>query len=295
MHLGLDIGGTSLKLGAWDGQQRLAWQDGIPVPSGSVEAIADAVARVCREQAATLDSAPHALGIGSCGMISHGVILHSPNTPWDHLPLAELLYSRLDYPVHLINDADAFLIDALDVLDERPACVIGITLGTGVGTAFWLHGKLLAGGSGISPEGGHITLKSDGALANTGIPGSWESLACRDSVLRYYEEAGGTGAADPKAIAGRAADGEAAALAAWHRYGAAVGAGLGSLCNLFTPQYVLIGGGLAGAHALYADALQATLRRHMLRVFELPRLEYLAERADCVARGAARYAMSRSK
>jgi glucokinase len=227
-------------------------------------------------------------------LISDGVILQSPNTPWDSLALVELLYARLDYPVHLINDADAFLIDALDVLDNRPACAIGLTLGTGLGTAVWLHDRLLAGGSGISPEGGHITIDLDGEPANTGIPGSWESLACRASVLRYYREAGGGAAADPKELAPGAEAGEAAALAAWQRYGTALGAGLASLCNIFSPQHVLIGGGLAGSQRYFAAALQAALERHLLRAFERPRLQFLAERADSVARGAARYAMTRS-
>ena len=294
MQLGLDIGGTSLKLGAWDGNARLAWREGIPVPDGAPPEIADAIAAACRELAAELGCAPGALGIGSCGMISHGTIHYSPNTPWKHLPLAELLYTRLDYPVHLINDADAFLIDALDALDKRPSCAIGITLGTGVGTAVWLDGKLLAGGSGISPEGGHITIQLDGAEANTGIPGTWESLACRDSVLRYYAEAGGSAEADPKRLAELAREGGGAAQAAWERYGTAAGAGLASLCNIFTPQDVLIGGGLSGAHGCFGAALAQALERHMLKVFKRPALHYLAERADCVARGAARYAAERS-
>jgi glucokinase len=294
MYLGLDIGGTSLKLGAWEGQRRLAWQTGIEVTASKPAAVADAIAEAIFALDGVDSSAAVALGIGSCGLISHGVILQSPNTPWDRVELAELLYSRLDCPVHLINDADAFLIDALDVLDSRPPCAIGITLGTGVGTAIWLHGQLMAGGSGISPEGGHITLDVHGAPANTGIPGSWESMAGRDALVRYFSEAGGGGADTPLAIAQLAKQGNPQALTAWALYGRYVGAGLAGFCNIFSPQHILIGGGLAGAHGLFSAALDKALALHMLASLEPPRIHYLNEREDSVARGAARYAMLRS-
>lgn len=290
--IGLDIGGTSYKLGAWDGLARLDWRQGIPPALSADEtAVADYLAQQTAAFAAALPARPQALGIGSCGLITDGVIWQSPNTPWDHLPLRDALAARLSLPVTLINDADAFLVDALGVLPETPPVAIGITLGTGLGTAVWLYGRLLAGGSGISPEGGHVTLDLNGALANTGIPGTWESLCCRAALLAYYSEASGQLLSDPREVAQAAQAGDSAARTAWERYGQALGAGLGSLCNIFSPQAVLIGGGLAGAHAWFAQAAWDALDRHLLRVMPRPELHYLDDRPDCVAHGAARYAL----
>jgi glucokinase len=290
--VGLDIGGTSYKLGAWDGAARLDWRQGI-APSASAVAgeVADYIAEQINAFCDGLPTLPVALGIGSCGLIADGVILQSPNTPWDHLPLTSALGARLSLPVSLINDADAFLIDGLSVLEQQPRAAIGLTLGTGLGTALWLQGRLLAGGSGISPEGGHITLDFNGPLANTGIPGTWESLACRSALLQYFTEAGGPLAADPLEVAAAAKQGDAAARRAWERYGQALGAGLGSLCNVFSPEVVLIGGGLAGAHAWFDAALTEALNLHMLHAMPRPKLRFLDERADSVAHGAARYAL----
>ena len=290
--VGLDIGGTSYKLGAWQDEQRLDWRHGIP-PSTSADSseVADYIAAQIGAFSAGLPAPSSALGIGSCGLIADGVILQSPNTPWDHLPLTAAMQARLNLPVTLINDADAFLIDALSALPREPRAALGITLGTGLGTAVWLQGRLIAGGSGISPEGGHITLDFDGPLANTGIPGTWESLACRAALLQYYAEAGGPLADDPLDVAAAAKQGDRAARQAWERYGHALGAGLGSLCNVFSPEVVLIGGGLAGAQAWFAQAAADALNLHMLHAMPRPQLRFLNDRPDSVANGAARYAL----
>lgn len=292
--IGMDIGGTSVKLGAWRGRERLAWQTDLPVPAVADEAtVADALAGYAQDLAAGLDAAPTALGVGSCGLIAKGAILQSPNTAWDQLALVDLLHIRLPFPAFLLNDADAFLLAAMDGLETQDCVALGITLGTGVGTAVWLRDRLLVGGAGISPEAGHITINFDKPPANTGIPGSWESLACRDALLKLNEGAGGTGGAPPQ-VAQAARNGDPAALAAWREYGRMVGVGLGSLCNVFSPQHVFIGGGLAGAAELFADALVSALELHMLAAMPLPKLQYVGDEADLVARGGARYAVLRT-
>jgi len=291
--IGMDIGGTSVKLGVWRGRDRLAWRTDLPVPAVADEAaVADGLAGYVRDLAESLEAAPVALGVGSCGLIAGGVILQSPNTVWHKLALVELLHYRLPFAAYLLNDADAFLLAAMDGLESRDCVALGITLGTGVGTAVWLRDRLLAGGAGISPEAGHITVNFDRPVANTGIPGSWESLACRDALLALYARAGGSANAPPQ-VAQAARDGDPAALEAWREYGRMVGVGLGRLCNIFSPQHVFVGGGLAGSSELFADALASALERHMLAAMPRPQLHYMGDEADLVARGGARYAAMR--
>jgi predicted NBD/HSP70 family sugar kinase len=61
----------------------------------------------------------------------------------------------------------------------------------------------------------------------------------------------------------------------------------GSLCNIFMPEVIVIGGGLAGSAALFRAALRNKLDQHMLRSLTRPRIEYLADEQDLVAYGAA--------
>jgi glucokinase len=297
--LGLDIGGTSLKLGAWriDSArlgERAAWSDGITLPATADQTYAaEAIAAEVQRFDDSVAGSAVALGIGSAGLVSDGVILQSPNTPWDHLPLAAPLSDKLGYPVTIINDADAFLLGELARSGELPHGALGITLGTGVGTAVWLHGRLLAGGSGISPEGGHITLDMFGEEANTGIPGTWESLAAKGALLRYCAERGGPLLSEAIEVAQLAEteEGDGPAKSAWRRYGHCVGAGLGSLCNLFSPQVVLIGGGLAGARKWYEGALHDALKRFRLHAIDAPQIRFVDDAPDTVARGAAYHAL----
>ena len=150
IFLGLDIGGTSLKLGAWAGRERLIWNQGIAVPDTSdPDEIVASIASAVRAALEGMRGRPEALGIGSCGLISDGVIHQSPNTPWDELPLEPMLQDALRLPVILINDADAFLLGVLEDYAPGLTHVIGITLGTGLGA--------------ISKEGGE-------ALRKTGSP-----------------------------------------------------------------------------------------------------------------------------
>ena len=86
--LGMDIGGTSLKIGAWDDKRRIAWHDGIPVPGSAEDRIVgDRLLELIRDLSADLPEQPVAIGVGSCGLISGKTIFQSPNTPWDKLPL----------------------------------------------------------------------------------------------------------------------------------------------------------------------------------------------------------------
>lgn len=291
--IGLDIGGTSLKLGAWDfpSATRVAWREGVSLPqSGDPREVLSQLAATVREFNEGLAEKPRALGIGSCGLIRSGVILESPNTPWESLPLSLPLSQATGMHVTVINDADAFLLGVLDPAGAAGRLILGITLGTGIGTAVWLGDRLLAGGSGISPEAGHITVDYNGEPGVTGIPGDWEHLAGKAGLMRAYERYGGLGTAEPHDIAAAAGMGDGAAITAWRIYGRAVGVGLASLCNIFSPSEIIISGGLAGASELFAPSMQAAMLRHMLAAMPRPQITFSAESPDLIALGAARHA-----
>jgi glucokinase len=203
------------------------------------------------------------------------------------------LHQRLGYPVTLINDADAFLLGALAREGDLPHGALGITLGTGIGTAVWLHGRLLAGGSGISPEGGHITLDLYGEEANTGIPGTWEQLAGKDALLRYCAERGGPQFSEAIEVArlAESEDGDGPGHSAWRRYGHCIGVGLGTLCNLFSPNVILIGGGLTGGRRWFEGAMHDALRRHRLSAIPAPQIRFVDDVPDLVALGGAYHAL----
>ena len=287
--VGVDIGGTSVKIGCWQDGDPLIWRNGLPVPQ--VEdglLVCRAIAELIRECLPGPEAAPACIGVGTCGMVQHGRILMSPNTVWDEVPLTQFLQAEFACPVQVLNDADAYLLGVMGDEAQTGEIACGFTLGTGLGTAVWLGDRLLGTACGTSPEGGHITLDMHGEAANTGIPGSFESLCCISAVQRYYREAGGS-ALSPEQIATAAGNGEQTALAAWQRYGECLGAGLGSFANIFYPQRMYIGGGLAGAREHFLDAARQRLRMHCLKTTPLPELLFPADNAAAIAWGSVRY------
>ena len=108
--------------------------------------------------------------------------------------------------------------------------------------------------------------------------------------MRYFKAAGGMGSRNPAELAVAAGEGEPAAQAAWRRFGHCLGVGLGSLINVFSPQQVYIGGGLAGAHGAFNAAMLAAVSKHKLRALPMPKIKYCIDTPDYIASGAAVYA-----
>lgn len=287
--VGVDIGGTSVKIGCWEHGDPLIWRNGLPVPQDTDGiAVAAAIAALIRECLPSPDARPACIGVGTCGMVHRGRILMSPNTPWDEVPLTDYLRGQFGCAVQVLNDADAYLLGVMQDEAETQRIACGFTLGTGLGTAIWLGDRLLGTMSGTSPEGGHITLDMHGEPANTGIPGSFESLCCITAIQRYYLEAGGSNIS-PEMIATAASNGEQAARDAWFHYGECLGAGLGSFANVFYPQRMYIGGGLAEAREHFMPAAYQRLRRHCLKTTEVPEIIFPADNATAIAWGSVRF------
>lgn len=289
IRLGVDIGGSSVKIGCWEDGGLLSWDSGLPVPQNTDGgAVCRAIAGLISDSLRPHAGKPACIGVGTCGMVQRGRILMSPNTPWDEVPLTDFLTAEFGCPVQVLNDADAYLLGVLRDESETKAIACGFTLGTGLGTAIWLGDRLLGTMSGTSPEGGHITLDMHGEAANTGIPGSFESLCCISAIQRYYVEAGGL-ETSPELIAHAADSGEQAARDTWQRYGECLGAGLGAYANIFYPQRMYIGGGLAGARTHFLPAMAHRLRMHCLKTTPIPEIIFPEDNARAIAWGSVRF------
>ena len=175
---------------------------------------------------------------------------------WENVPLAEWLESRLDRFVTIANDGNCALLGeswkgaALGYKD-----VILLTLGTGVGGGVLINGQLFRGRSGASPEPGLICLDPEGPICNSGNNGSLEQFVSLSGLKRLSN-------VDPLMLNDLANHGDSNSLDIWNRYGTSLGIGLSSLIYMFTPQLVLIGGGIAGAaHHFLPAARSEVIRR----------------------------------
>jgi glucokinase len=257
--IGIDLGGTAIKLGRFDREGTLLAELQVPTPQpampGAVSvAISEAVRQVDPERLAPL------VGIGLPGPMDAAarvarVCINLPG--WQQVPLADWLEPELERRVTLVNDGNAALVGEAWLGAARGfGDVLLLTLGTGVGGGVMLNGRLFTGHGGAAAEPGLIGVDPQGPPCNSGNRGSLEQFCSIGGLARLSP-------LDPAELCRRADAGDADALAVWAQYGRWLGIGLTSLVYVLTPELVLIGGGLSAASHHFLPAAQAELEQRV--------------------------------
>lgn len=257
--LGIDLGGTAIKLGKFlqDGTCLETITIATPQPANP-EPVIQAIAQGIKQL--DLDRSCGAIGIGLPGPTDNArrIAKKSINLPgWDDVPVADWLEAQTKLPTLLENDAncaaigEAWLGAAKDFED-----FILLTLGTGVGGGIFLGGKLFTGRFGAAGELGLITLNPDGYPCRSGNQGSLEQYASIGSIRRATGK-------EPATLGQLAQAGDPMALKFWQDYGRLLGAGLASLVYVLTPEAIVIGGGISASSEFF---LPSTLKEIEKRV-----------------------------
>ena len=266
-HLGLDLGGTNLKwavLARTDGSWEAVARDQQPTrvvadPDGVPDAI---VAQLCELAVAAISAhGPIAsIGVGVPGLYdpATGRTRFLPNVPgpWAGHPVGEPIAAATGLPTALINDARAFGLAELRLGAARGASsMVGLVLGTGVGGALVIGGRLLQGHDGTAGEMGHQTIDPDGPWCGCGNRGCVEAYARADQVAA----ACGTATAEEAVRAARA--GDARAIRGLADVGRYLGIGLANMINVVSPDVIVLGGGVASAGELLFGPIRAEIER----------------------------------
>lgn len=258
--IGIDLGGTAIKLGRFTPDGTCLQSLSVPTPQPAtpeavLAAMALAIASVDPEQKSV------AIGVGTPGPAdaSGRIALVAINLAnWRDVPLAEELEAKTGLPTIIANDANcAGLGEAWLGAGRRFNNFILLTLGTGVGGAIILNGKLFVGHQGAAGELGLITLNPDGPPCNSGNQGSLEQYVSVSAIRRS------TGL-EPAALGAMAQAGNSEALTFWQNYGKQLGAGLASLIYVLTPEAIAIGGGVCASAEFFFPAALAEIERRVL-------------------------------
>lgn len=258
--IGIDLGGTAIKMGRFreDGTCTQSLTVATPQPStptAVLEAIVEAIGQ--------LDPDKHCLAIGigtpgpadATGRIAKVAI---NLTAWRDVPLADWLEAKTGYPTVLANDANCAGLGESWLGAGRPFDdLILLTLGTGVGGAIILDGKLFTGHQGAAGELGLITLNPDGPPCNSGNQGSLEQYLSIGAIWRSTGK-------EPSELGILAREGNQQALEFWRSYGRDLGAGLTSLIYVLTPEAIIIGGGISAAADFFFPAVWAEIEHRVL-------------------------------
>jgi glucokinase len=273
--IGVDLGGTNLRIAAVDEQGQLVEKTtlGTQVSLGRERVIHDmceSIQQLMRKHGTS--SKLLGIGIGIPGIIDieTGVSRGAVNLPgWANFPVRSEIEHRLQTQVVLGNDAHVAALGekwlgAGRAVDDMAM----LTLGTGVGGGLVLNGKIWHGMKGMAGEFGHFTVEPEGHPCGCGNRGCLEQYASATAVVRMAREAIARGAPrlaqavelGSRAIYDLAIQGDEDARQIFRRVGWALGIVLSSLVNgLNLPMYV-IGGGAASAWDAFAPSMFEELR-----------------------------------
>lgn len=265
--IGVDIGGTSVKLGAVAADGRILATDALAFAAfrdftAFAEALAAAVLALGQRSGAGVLS----IGVASPGFVDPdtGII----DSGADNVPIlrgksvVQALRERgLPVSVALNDGVAAAIGEHAFGTGSGLARFVLITLGTGVGGCVMLDGSPLTGRGNSPPELGAMVLDMQGPKGSNGLAGTLETYACAEGFRHAYADLGGPRNATPEQICAAAGAGDARAAAALDTVCGRIAQGLGTLINALNLEACLIGGGISQAGPTLLDGVAAHLPR----------------------------------
>lgn len=239
VRIGVDIGGSGVRAAVVETDAPVdAWVE-VGLKDRQMSTVVDAVVEAVRQLNVT---GAYGVGVGVPGFVRGGIVVASPNFPsWQDVDLKAILGARLECPISIENDANAAALGAAYLLGCRD--LIALTLGTGVGGGVVVDGKLVRGAVGPGAEIGHIWGGGD-APCGCGGYGCLE-MSCGTVGLKYLSARQGVTIAAGAEVIESWAQREPWAEAVREEANLAMGRGLVTLANLFSPTRFSICGGLA--------------------------------------------------
>ncbi|MQA16386.1 MAG: ROK family protein [Pseudonocardiaceae bacterium] len=293
LTVGVDVGGTSVRAGLVDAAGSVLDLRRAATPSGDdalEDAIAAVVGELAADHGWAPQRRPGqrrpgqrrpgqsrsggvaAVGLAVAAFVATGrrQVHFSPHLSWRGAAVADRIERRVGVPVLLEHDANAAA-----VAEHRFGAAAGarvttlVAIGTGIGGALLVGGELFRGAHGVAPELGHLRVVPDGRPCPCGKRGCWERYCsgtalvttALELLVRWRGSAGplATAAtADPGRLSGRrvaaaARDGDPVARRAMQELARWLGEGLALVADIYDPQVVIIGGGVAESATLFLD------------------------------------------
>lgn len=186
-YLGIDIGGSGMKYGLGSSSSKLKYYGTVPLTNKDLASFQKMVLHILAETDKRVGLKNIlGIGIGSPGLIdssSSKVVGINPNLPfWADYDPRELIPKDYGIPVFCDNDANMMALAEARVLNLQN--VMGITVGSGIGSGLIIRGKIYHGAHGFAGELGHACVVADGLACNCGKIGCVEAYSSVDGIRR---------------------------------------------------------------------------------------------------------------
>jgi len=262
---GIDLGGTNIKAGIVDENQKILMQDSLPTHAERPydEIIKDMAVLIngLLEKMKISKDELKGIGVGSPGTIDAdtGTIIYSNNIQWKNVALAQELGKYFECAVKVSNDANCAALGEVKAgAAKENSNVLLITLGTGVGSGIVIDGKIYEGAHAGGAELGHTLLKMGGELCTCGRRGCVESYASATALIRDAKRmakqhpssklnelcGGDLSKMNGKVPFDAAEEGDKAAAEVVENYISYLGEAIVNFVNIFRPDVVLLSGGI---------------------------------------------------
>ena len=264
-NIGIDLGGTFIKAGVVDENNRIIAKNMIESHvdtnvDGLCVRMVECATGALEEAGLSFDDV-NTIGVGVPGAVDaeNGVVVYCSNIKFRNTPLAAMIRERTGKPVYIHNDANVAAYGEV-VAGAAKGCknVVVITLGTGVGGGVIIDGKIYSGFNSFGGELGHTVIVHNGEPCPCGRRGCLESYASATALIKQTRESMKTHTEsrlwnicpDISQINGKTAfdamrAGSKAGAEVVNKYINYLGCGLTNFINIFQPEMLLIGGGIS--------------------------------------------------
>lgn len=266
MKIGIDLGGTTVSIGAVDEnyqiiaavEQRTA---GCRTPEELSSIVLDGTRRLLENHHLNPSDISF-IGMGSPGEIDteKGIALSADNLPIENIPFAKLLTDAFGAPAKLDNDANcAAWGEHMAGVSRGYKNIVTVTLGTGIGGGIIVDGKLLHGKENHAGEIGHMVIDIHGKRCGCGRVGCWETVASTRALTREVEHqaqyapnsrlgkliAANGGKANGKTLFIAMSEEDNMARSIFNDWIRSLEVGMWNLINIFRPDMIVISGGIS--------------------------------------------------
>ena len=279
LAIGIDMGGTSVKLGVCRGEELLFQAD--PIPTQDFSGAADLLKAMTKAIKALKNASPgiKAVGVGVPGFtdVNTGMVYHLTNVPgWNNVSLNKIMTKATGIPTFAENDANCMAYaEFKHGAGMGSTNMIGVTLGTGVGGGLVLDGKLFRGSACGAGEIGQMSIDYQGLEGAYGNTGSLEVYVGNREVaqrgLQLYKKARVKKTLEdcsPAKLSVAAVAGEGPALQVWDEFTTQLACSLANCCWLLNPDRIVIGGGISKAGDLLFGPLEKKLHAQLHETFK---------------------------
>ena len=278
--VGVDIGGTTVKIGIFEESAKLLtkWEIPTVTANGGKQIVPDVAKSVLAKLAEMgIDKNDViGLGVGAPGAVDENGYMGggAVNLGWEPFNLKETFEAELQgIKVKGANDANAAAFGEMWQGGGRGySDVVAVTLGTGVGGGIIVNGKLLAGATGAGGEIGHIHLEDDEPdTCGCGGHGCLEQYASATGIVRLAKRRLAQDDApsvlrdseiSAKTVFDAVKAGDKVAIEIAEKFGYYLGKGLAAVANVVNPQIFVIGGGVSKAGEVLIPYIEPSFRKY---------------------------------